>query len=50
MGAEMGGTLSDLHESLFSTDARHILELGTLGRVARTQGHFSLRPADRNPR
>ncbi|KAI9457181.1 putative methyltransferase-domain-containing protein [Boletus coccyginus] len=28
MGAETGGTLSDLHESLFSTDARHILELG----------------------
>ena len=47
----MGGTLSDLREALFSTDARHVLELGTLGRVTRAQRRFKVRhePADSQP-
>ena len=47
----MGGTLSDLRESLFGTDARHVLELGTLGRVTRAQRRFKVRhePADSQP-
>ena len=41
---EMGGTLSDLFELLFSAGARHVLELGTLGRVARAQRRFRYPP------
>ena len=40
----MGGTLSDLFELLFSAGARHVLELGTLGRVARAQRRFRYPP------
>jgi hypothetical protein len=36
----MGRTLYDLRGSRFGADPRHVLELGTLDRVARAQKHF----------